>query len=54
MEVLGLIVIQIVILKVEKFFVAAPGTAILGGVALGTATAISPSRRTTSFLVFVL
>ena len=34
--------------------VVAPGSSILGGVALRTATSITPSRRSTSILVFVL
>ena len=39
---------------VEESFVAAPGTSILGGVALRSASTITPSRRTTPRLVFVL
>ena len=54
MEVLGLIVIKIVILILQKHFVAAPGSSILGGVALRTAASITPTRRTTTILVFVL
>ena len=50
MEVLGYMEVIVVI----EFFVAAPGTWILGGVALRSATTITRSRRSTSILVFVL
>ena len=43
-----------IVIAIEEFFVAAPGTSILGGVALRTAASISRSGWSTTLLVFVL
>ena len=43
-----------IVIAIEEFVVAAPGTSILGGVALRSASTISWPRRSTSMLVFVL
>ena len=43
-----------IVIAIEEFFVAAPGSTFLGGVALRAATAIARSRRTSTLLVFVL
>ena len=43
-----------IVIAIEEFVVAAPGTPFLGGVALRTAATVTRSGRTTSILVFVL
>ena len=43
-----------IVIAIKEFFVAAPGTPILGGVALRTAAYITRARRTSTMWVFVL
>ena len=43
-----------IVIAIEEFVVAAPGTTILGGVALRAASTHTRTRRSTTILVFVL
>ena len=54
MELLLMVVLGKMMILIKEFIVAAPGSSILGGVALRSATSITRSRRSTTFLVFVL
>ena len=54
MVVHGYQAIKILQKELQKYFGAAPGSSILGGVALRSASSITPTRRTTTLLVFVL